>query len=112
MQINNRPVLVYELFPNDDYRTFAGKSAAELKQMLPDVPDETLAEFAKHGKPATAAEEEALQNVAAIDDEAKTALATVSKARIWHRVTVKELLPTSEISGKVAAAPGRTATRG
>jgi len=105
VQINNRPVLVYELFPNDDYRTFAGKSAAELKQMLPDVPDETLAEFAKHGKPATAAEEEALQNVAAIDDDAKTALATLGKARIWHRVVVKELLPTSEISGKVAAAP-------
>lgn len=105
VQIANRPVLIYELFPNDDYRTFAGKSAAELKQMLPDVPDATLAEFAKHGKPATAAEEEALLNQTAIDDDAKTALATLSKANVWYRVTVKELLPTSEISGKVAAAP-------
>lgn len=104
VQINNRPVLVYELFPNDDYRTFAGKSAAQLKALLPGVPDATLEEFAKHGKPVTAAEEQALLSQAAIDDESKAALSTLNKAHVWHRVTVKELLPTSEISGKVAQA--------
>jgi len=105
VQINNRPVLVYELFPNDDYRTFAGKNVAQLKQLLPDVADATLQEFAKHGKSVTAEEEQTLLDQVAIDDEAKTALATLNKAYVWHRVNVKELLPTSEISGKVAPAP-------
>lgn len=100
--VNGRPVIIYENFPNDDYRTFAGKTLAELKQMVPGVPDETLNDFVKHGKPVTAAEEQALLDQAAIDDQAKTALTDLNKAHVWHRVKVKELLPLSEISGKVA----------
>lgn len=105
VQINNRPVLIYELFPNDDYRTFAGKTVAQLKTLLPGVAEATLEEFAKHGKSVTAAEEQALLDQAALDEESKTALSTLNKAHVWHRVSVKELLPLSEISGQVAPAP-------
>ncbi len=103
--VNNRPVLIYETFPNDDYRAFAGMTLPQLKKILPDVPDETLQEYVKHGKPVTAAEEQALLDQQAIDDEAKTQVATLNKGRVWYRVRVKELLPISEVSGKVAAAP-------
>jgi hypothetical protein len=105
VQNNNRPVLIFELFPNDDYRTFAGKTVAELKQLLPNVPDATLEQFAKHGKTITAAEEQALLSQMANDDESTAALGTLNKANVWHRVTVKQPLLLSEISGKVAPAP-------
>ncbi len=61
---SQRPWILYETMPRDQYQLFAGKTEEELRQMLPAA---TVQEYLRHGTPATPDDDDLHR--AAFDDQ-------------------------------------------